>query len=274
MRSLFKCDEFYKMYFDYNNAPSHTCSNGNFGNFCCTDNYKNNELFQSNKNCVQIQISADDFEICNPLGSKANLHKGCGVYFSIRNMPFLHLSKLKNVHLLSLFNPDDIRTKQTDMNNIWQPILRDLKYLETVGINVRGENIKGTLTHLSMDNLGANQYLGFTKGFNAEYYCRICEMSKPQCQCTSQEDPSKFCTKSSNQKQIQIISEWEKVDLSQTKGVQFYCILSDLQFFHIIDNPTTDICHNIQEGAISLVLELFLTKCLQLKCFSIEKLLF
>lgn len=164
--------------------------------FCCGTTYKKSKFFEENPLGLQIQISSNDFEICSPLQSKAGVHKICAVYFTIRNMPTRYLSKTCNTYLIALCNANDLKSKTTDFNNIWQEIFREINVLELVGINIEGQvNLKGTLTHLSFDNLGANFALGFVSCFVSNHFCRHCLRSKTQCQSATKDDSSFLRTK-------------------------------------------------------------------------------
>lgn len=63
-----------------------------------------------------------------------------------------------------------------------------------------------------------------------------------------------------------------KVKFEETKGVKYYCQLSDLKYFHIIDNPTVDIMHDVSEGVIPFSLKLLFTFCCNSKIFSFDEL--
>lgn len=142
IRSLFKREDFKSSYLKHNSTTrsGHKCVYGVFRVFCCGEKYKTTEIFQKDPNCLQIQIATDDFEPCNPLQSKAGSHKICAVYFVIRNMPSQFLSKLNSIYLICLCNSNDLKTKETDFNNIWSLIVEDIGYLEKVGIDI-GNNI-------------------------------------------------------------------------------------------------------------------------------------
>lgn len=128
IRSLFLREDF-KRAFQYNNIEkNHSCKSGEYTDFCCGNVFKNNELYQKHPNSLQIQIATDDFEVCNPLSSKASVHKICAVYFVIRNMP--NLSNVKNINLICLCNSNDLKSKQTDFNNLWKIIVEEIKYLD------------------------------------------------------------------------------------------------------------------------------------------------
>lgn len=181
-------------------------------------------------------------------------------------MPVKNLSKCRNIFLVGLCNSDDINMKHTDFNNIWHPIVNELKQLESAGIEIMDRSrLKGTPTQLAFDNLGANTALGFVKSFVAKSFCRICECSKIECQHLTEENPEKIRTVESYQRQIDIVSESTKVDYSETKGVKYYCLLSDLNYFHVVSNPTADIMHDINEGCIPNVLRALFKQCLQVK---------
>ena len=47
------------------------------GNFCDGEQCCTHELFSVNKEALQILLYNDDIEICNPLGSRATVHKMC-----------------------------------------------------------------------------------------------------------------------------------------------------------------------------------------------------
>lgn len=166
LESLFSCEEFSSLYFQYNQnqRTNEIGKDGSklYSGFSSGSAYAQNDLFKNHPDSLQLQIAVDDFEPCNPLQSKANRHKICAVYFRIHNLPPKHQSKLHNIHLVCLCNSDDLKTKQTDFNNIWQLIVDEISILEKAGIDVVGRNIKGTLVHTAFDNLGANQSLGFS----------------------------------------------------------------------------------------------------------------
>lgn len=211
LKSLFDQDEFSEMHFKYNSSDSrHMCQEGRYMSFCCGRTFKNSHFFERNPNAIQIQLSWDDFEICSPLQSKAKLHKICGIYFTIRNVPTKYLSKLSNIYICALVTSDDLKSKHTDMNNVWRPIdaaktcllppppiVQDINTLETEGIELRnGSTIKGTLIQSVSDNLGANMGLGFLAGFaKGPHYCRICVCHKEECDSLVTEDSTKIRNK-------------------------------------------------------------------------------
>lgn len=269
IESLFKNEEFRNCYFQNNTILDHKCESGRYKYFCCGSTYKNSAFFCENPLALQIHLASDDFEICSPLQSKAGVHKICAIYFTIRNLPTRHLSKLNNIYIVALCNANDLKSKTTDFNDLWQRIIFDLKHLEQVGIDVEGYGkLKGTLTHLSFDNLGANFSLGFPACFVSSHYCRYCMRSKDDCQTLCSDDGHYKRTKNDYAKQIKIVELSEKVDFNETKGVKMYCKLNDLDYFHILDNPTVDPMHDLLEGCIPFLLKKTFTRCIEKRIFS------
>lgn len=260
IRSLFLREDVLQAYQSYNSETNHTCESGEFSRFCCGSAFKTNELFRKHPKSLQIRIATDEFENCNALGSKATLHKTGGIYFVIQNMP--RLSYLKNIYLISLYNGNDIKTKQTDFNNLWKIIVKEIKYLEEVGIAVNDNfNVKGTLIYVSFDNLGANQSLGLAEGFGANFYCRHCLCSKEECQTMCLENERMKRSKESYAEHLALIETSTNVDLTQTRGVKRYCALNDLKYFHILDNQSVDIMHDLNEGVIPFTLKHLVKYC-------------
>lgn len=276
VQSLFECKEFDTLYFEYNDKinSNNTGRDGSkmYSNFSSGSCFASNELFQKYPNSLQLQISVDDFEPCNALQSKSGRHKICAVYFTIHNLPTKFASKLDNIYLICLCNSEDLKSKQTDFNNIWQLIVDEIKILETDGIVVNGQRLRGTLVQTAFDNLGANVSLGFSGSFTSNKYCRHCLSSKSECQLSITESDCVLRTVENYENSLKIVEESENVNLNETDGVKYYCVLSNLQYYHIVENPTADIMHDICEGCIPELLSHFFKFCFTQKIFSFDDL--
>lgn len=256
--SLFKNDEFRRLYFTYN-SEKHTCVEGRYQHFCCGDVFKKSSLFMSDQFALQIQIFADDFEPCNPLQSKAGVHKLSAVYFVVKNFPMQYQSKLDYIQLVCLCHSDDInKSTQADFNNIWHLIIEDMSKLETEGISVGSKKIKGAICYPSFDNLGANIALGFAGSFSAHYFCRFCECNSFECSTSIDELESKIRTEENYASRIKTIESLDKIDYRRTCGVKRDCLLNELKHFHVTKNISADILHDIYEGAMPFVLNLII----------------
>lgn len=106
LRSVFARANFKNLFFNSSDEQIP----GVYSSFRSGSIYKNSEFFKTHPDSIQIQISTDDLEICNPLGSKRTLHKITVFYFTIQNVPHKYLSKLDNIYLITLCNSDDLRT--------------------------------------------------------------------------------------------------------------------------------------------------------------------
>lgn len=265
LRSLFKNDNTFRDLYDkFNGSHSkdrdHVCESGIYRGFCCGSVFKNNKLFQDYPDSIQIRLATDDFTIANPLGPAASIHSLTAVYFSIQNLPTELLSKIDNIYIVALVHADDIKTKETDYNDIWRMIVRDIGYLEEFGIEIEnGHQMRATVSCLCSDNLGANSSLGLSGGFNANFFCRICKLSKNQCQTQCKEDIGQYRTMDDYQKQLAVIENSTKINLTESCGVKRYCVLNDLQHFKIFVNFSVDIMHDLNEGVIPFLLQHFFT---------------
>lgn len=257
LTSLFSNEEIEKIYVQYNQY--HQCKEGSYERFCCGSVFQNNAFFTENPMAIQVKIFVDDFEPCNALKSKAGMHKITAFYGQINNFPSEFSSKLDHIFLIALCDASDSKSELTDTNNVIETIKNDLKLLESDGIETcSGRKIKGTLMSAIFDNLGGNVLLGLNSSFNSNYYCRICETPKSECQRMSKEDPSKKRTIESYNRSLANLSIQPN---SETFGVKVPCKLNDLRFFHTMENIVVDPMHDILEGAIPFLLERIFEYC-------------
>lgn len=103
---------------------------------------------------------------------------------------------------------------------------------------------------------------------NSTYYCRICELSKDECQKATKDDLTKYRTKESYAIALDIIETSTEVDLKETKGIARYCVLNDLNFFHMYDNFNVDIMHDMCEGVIPFLHQNLFNYCIDSKMIS------
>lgn len=121
---------------------------------------------------------------------------------------------------------------------------------------------------MTFDNLGGNVALGFAQSLAATYFCRMCLCTKDETKHISTAMPEKYRTKSSYDEAIQMIYHSSKVDLKETKGITEYCVLNNLECFHILNNWTADVMHDLCEGAIGFLLHDFFELCVSKKILS------
>lgn len=140
---------------------------------------KKHPLFSQKTNALQIQLFFDEFETANPLGSKKGIHKLGGIYFTLRNfLPRLN-SSLITIHLVALFHAQDTITI-----TILEPIVNDLKVLETDGVKVPlfKNALYRSIVQVIGDNLGIHKLFGFVESFSAWNCCRFCLVKRSEFQ--------------------------------------------------------------------------------------------
>lgn len=239
------------------------CQEGVYERFCCSETYKNCKIYDD-RSAIKIRLASDDCDICDALKSKKGIHKMCCVYFTVDNMPERFLSKTDNLFLVALCKSTDLKIDDNNFDEIAELILEEMEYLENTGIEVNGQIIKGSLARFAGDNLGANGVLGFVECFNS-YFCRLCEISKVDSESLVKERADIMRTKESYQKCVEAASKFiergKPLNLKATKGIKRDCIFNRLQGFHVLDNITLDIMHDVNEGIIPFYLTKLFEYC-------------
>lgn len=190
------------------------------------------------------------------------------IYFIVRNFPPKFVSQLKNIQLVLLCNSDVIT--HNDCNAILEHLVQEIKSLEIEGIEINNELIlKGSLVQVSFDNLGGNIMFGYVQCFTSTFFCRICYCDSKECSESTREMTKKIRTKNHYNEQIakvdHLLKSGSKVDSKVTFGLKEYCCLNELNHYHIIDNRSQDIMHDIYEGAMPLTLRTLFSYCSQKK---------
>lgn len=152
------------------------------------------KIDDQNKITIPIFLYYDDFEVNNPLGSRAGSQKLGAVYISFACLPPELASSLNYIHLMALFKTDD---KICFGNiNIFKYIIEELNFLETSGIEICVNNkiytVYFKLGLILGDNLGVHSVLGFVESFVANYPCRFCRSHKSECHTQSFQNDKKL----------------------------------------------------------------------------------
>lgn len=190
---------------------------------------------------LPVILYHDDFEVNNPLGSHAGIHKLGGTYFTIPALPLENSSTLDNIFLAQLSHSSD--RSQFGNRAIFQNLLKELKFLESDGItvSVNGEDVKlyFTLALILGDNLGMNGILGFVESFSGNYFCRICTADKQQTQTLCKSIP-------------ELKRTFHNFPIQNTnlenKGIKGECIWDDLTAYKVNENIACDVMHDVFEG--------------------------
>lgn len=218
------------------------------------DNFKNNSFFINNPNALQILLYQDAFEICNPLGSSRKKHKIIGIYMTVGNLSPWHRSRVDQILLVALIYEHQVRTYT--FAKILNNIIQDVKRLETEGIKINNNTIKGSVVAVLGDNLGSHQIGGYVENFNtSSYFCRYCYINN---------------TRDFNNREIKFEQrsvESYDFDINMThatnalyRGVKSDSKLNELNYFHVTTGLPPCIAHDIYEGVVQFDLMLAITK--------------
>ncbi|KAG7478554.1 hypothetical protein JOB18_002184 [Solea senegalensis] len=197
-----------------------------------------------------------DTRLDKTTGVYSQVHKlGC-VYFILRNLPTKLNSVLMNIHLVSLFHSDDI--KKYGFSPILQPLVNDLKTLETQGIQVPFSDtpLRGSVVQVTGDNLALHGLFGMVESFSATYCCRFCLTDKTSLQSVFSEDDPDLILRTKELYLEHCNNMAQNPNLVHSFGVKKACPLNALQFFHSSDNYAVDIMHDLLEGVVQFELKL------------------
>lgn len=110
--------------------------------------------------------------------------------------------------------------------------------------------MKAGLFNIFCDNLGANVLFGFAGGFNERQFCRFCVCTKEETQKMVEDDISKLRTVASYESQMKKLKSNPNLELKHTEGVHKNCLFNEMDSFHVCRNLSTDIMHDVLEGAV------------------------
>ncbi|CAH0721225.1 unnamed protein product, partial [Brenthis ino] len=218
---------------------------------------------------LPLALYFDDYELDNPLGSHAGVHKLGAVYISVLCLPPKYLSKLRNIFLALLFHSSD---RQKFGNRLtFAPVISELNFLSQHGIELNFPNelplkVYFELAVILGDNLGIHSLIGFSESFSGNFPCRICKIHKKNLKYAHECDHELYRTME------QYLTDLDIRDVTTT-GIKEECVWHDVDGFSVIDNVGVDIMHDLLEGVCKYDLSFLLhTYIFELKLFTIETL--
>ena len=146
--------------------------------------FKEDQYFKDHPDALMVIIFHDELEICNPLGSRASVHKVDMFYYIFANLTPKFRSKHSAVRLIAIANAKHV--KSYGIEKILSPVIEDLKRLyEGVKIVVAKKiiTVYGKVVAATGDNEGQHQWGGFKEGFGVAFQkCRhcLCEFEQMQ----------------------------------------------------------------------------------------------
>lgn len=223
-------------------------------------NIKCHQFFNENPESLKLILYQDSFEIVNPLGSAKKTHKVLAVYLSVANLPIHLRSNTDNMFLVLLCLENDL--KHFGIDKVFSELLADLKSLETGGINVDGETVKGGLYCIAGDNLGSHFIGGFTENFSRSvYFCRYCEVTRGAFEA----DPNALGPPRTTETYDTAVADLQ-ADIQGSRGIKVNSIFNTLESFHV-SQPGLPPClgHDVFEGVLSYDLALYLKNFIKKK---------
>ncbi|XP_070511735.1 uncharacterized protein [Cardiocondyla obscurior] len=200
-----------------------------------------------------IIVYWDDFEIGNPLGAQAGVHKLGAVYVSLPFLPLHFVNNFLSIFLLGLFHSSD-RVKFGNAV-IFSKIIDCLNNLSKNGITVETDAYNGVIKFYLCafvgDNLALSGALGFTESFSSNYPCRICCVDKDGLQNLMREDVNLLRNMDSYASDVKIC------DLSKT-GIKEKCCWLKVEGFNLFENVSTDILHDWFQGVCQYAIQFIL----------------
>jgi len=228
--------------------------------------FKQSPLYSERKT-FRIILYQDAFEVVNPLGSAKKKHKLIGVYYTLANFAAEKRSNIDHMQLILLCKESDL--KSTSSNAVFERLVKDLKLLETDGITVNGETIKGSLFCIAGDNLGSHMIGGFVESFSANFFCRYCEFNRRE--SGSLKIRSIPRTVESYKECIDTVTLLENDD--SVKGLKLDSPFNSLSSYHVA-SPGLPPClgHDLFEGVVSFDMALIVNHLIELEWFTCEAL--
>jgi len=231
--------------------------------------YREHPVYQNHPQALQIILYADEFDVVNPLGVHAAVHKLLVFYYSVANIDRHLQSKHDTIQLVALCKSSDI--KVYGMKAVADAILSDVKLLEQQGIAVSGvpERVYGSIAFVAGDNLNSHIIGGFNASFNPKvmYPCRYCLTTNTELQHVIECCQLQNRTRENYQEQVNIV----KTDLSQKShfGIRYESAFNQGSF-HVVDRLPPDVMHDLLEGIVPLEMALVLHELIAKKLVTLE----
>jgi hypothetical protein len=223
--------------------------------------FKNSTFFVNNPSAVKLLLYADAFEVANPLGSGRKKHKIHAVYYILGDLEAYNRSNIDQIQLVLLCREADL--KKFGIEKSYEKLISDLKELETSGIQIAGNKVKGTVLSVCGDNLGSHEIGGFSVNFSSgEYFCRYCMIQRQ----TFRSIPySLGC--------LRTVENYSEAVLSQSLGICGPSVFNDLHYFHVCQPGLAPcLAHDLFEGVVSKDMALFIKYFVKRKWFTYDHL--
>lgn len=192
------------------------------------------------------------------------------MYWVLANLPRKYNSSLSSIYLALLCKTEHV--KIYGYNSVLEPIVKDIHYLETVGVFVEkiARSVKGTILFVAADNLAAHSLAGFQESFNVGKFCRFCLCNREEIQtCDVRSGNFVLRTPDLYDEAVNLLNQSELVSVD---GVKRECPLNRLTGFHACEGFPPDFLHDVLEGIVPIKLSLCLADFISKRYFTLDEL--
>lgn len=209
-------------------------------NFVPGNLWKEKRSLYPNKNLIPYLLYVDDLEINNPLGSHSGSHSICNIYYSFPCLPLTKESKLDNIFYGAVIKSADVKLHGNE--KCFRRLIQEIKDLEVAGLEFENNlHVHFIMVLIIGDNLGLNTFLGFSKSFSSNFFCRLCKSYKINTQKMSVENPNLL-------RNITNYSFDVATNSPEFTGINTCSLLNEIPSFHVTKNFYVDVMHDIFEG--------------------------
>lgn len=216
---------------------------------------------------LPILLYGDEYGTNNPLGGHQKEGKVGALDIVLPFLPPEFQSKVENILQLALYKNADLT--YVPLKNILAPVVRELNYLESNGIQIETPegtfNVYFLLVKFIGDNMAANQIFGFTTGFSAKVPCRFCLTQSSEFKNVLCESDCELRTVLNYKRDL------ERKDEVKT-GIVGESALKNIKTASMFDLMTVDVAHDYLEGVCQYDLGLVLNYFIKNKFFTLEQL--
>lgn len=212
---------------------------------------------------LPLGLYNDGLQYNNALGSHKDSVDNIYYYFPLLEDPF----HKNNIHLATSIRSDHIKAYGNGacFQELVEALL-DLYYTGfEVSVNGRVKKIKFLLGLVIGDNLALNAILEYVMSFMANFFCRICTLSRAEAHHACIEMLSKLRTIDNYNIHLNLN------DLSKT-GIKGDCVFNQLPYWHCILNKVIEIMHDFFEGTNKYVLCKSFVHWIEQKVLTLEEL--
>lgn len=136
-------------------------------------------------------------------------------------------------------------------------MIEEVNFLRSTGIYIKvGEIVRLVKFQVILilgDNLGLNSIFGMVESFKANHCCRICKVRSEESAKFTVEDESKLRTRENYEEDV------EEADASKT-CIKESCTFNKINDFHITQNLSLDMMHDLLEGVCVYVMQSIISK--------------